>query len=524
MTRNLRSNSFNSLWRIQLVSLIVMLLLSVGNFQTQEQTAYAQGSICTDRPANERSTPPATIWVEVETHYSEWGETGPVEKEVTFDFYISGVLLGELGDSPDDITNANLPSNNGLWEDAVLEAMAVAIRSFTWFRLNYAGQFPDPYDPHAITRDNTNQCGFWDEKIDSGQQINAQTFRPFQAGVSQAIKDHYFDIVTQHVPNIYLVEANGTHPIDAQYRATVGENSDPGGKSYLVSIFDPISAGDTDPTNASGMGQWGAQRWAMGLNDNNVRFPRWESYEQVLFHYYANAHLKVVNGAILTPAYRWNPLTVNWSGGAVDPPTMYSGNTYNVTLHLQNSGEAEWGSDVKLVYYWLRNGSRVTNSTLVDVDNLDEGDDDNNKNLSVHVPGSFQNGEAVTLMIDLRRTGDSSGRYFSNRESSRPWFNLRYNLCLGGDCLSYLPIILKGHTPPAPCSHNQQLIVNNGFENGYPPTPWVEVSPYQIVYNGVSAHSGSWHAYMAGYPNANDKLYQNFGLGHCLGHSEAGLG
>lgn len=250
----------------------------------------------------------------------------------------------------------------------------------------------------------------------------------------------------------------------------------------------------------------------MGLNDNNIRFPRWESYQQILFHYYSNAHLRVVNGAILTPAYRWNPLTIDWGGGAVDPPTMYSGGTYNVTLHLQNSGEAEWGSDVKLVYYWLRNGSRVTNSTLVDVDNLDEGDDDNNKNLPVYVPSSFQNGEAVTLVIDLRRTGDGSGRYFSNRESSRPWFDLRYNLCLGGDCISYLPIILKGYTPPVPCPHNQQLIVNSSFEAGRPPTPWVENSPYQIVYNGAGAHSGNWHAYMAGYSNANDKLYQNVNL------------
>lgn len=259
MTRNLSLTLFNFLWHISVV-LVVILLLFIGNFQTQEQTVYAQGSICTDRPANERSTPPSTVWVEIETHYNEFNRSDPFAQSFSFDFYISGVLLGELGDSPDDITNANLPSNNGLWEDAALEAMAVAIRSFTWFRLNYAGQFPDPYDPHAITLDGTNQCGFWDEKIDNGQQINAQTFRPFQQGVSQAIKDHYSDIVTQHVPKIYLVEANGTNPIDAQYRATVGENSDPGGKSYLISIFDPISAGDTDPTNASGMGQWGAQR------------------------------------------------------------------------------------------------------------------------------------------------------------------------------------------------------------------------------------------------------------------------
>jgi hypothetical protein len=78
-----------------------------------------------------------------------------------------------------------------------LEALAVAVRSFTWFRLNNVSQFPDPADPPFITLAGVNQCGFYD--------TGAQTFRPHYQGVSQAIKDHYNEIVTQHAPNIYLV-------------------------------------------------------------------------------------------------------------------------------------------------------------------------------------------------------------------------------------------------------------------------------------------------------------------------------
>lgn len=50
-------------------------------------------------------------------------------------------LLGELGAQP----LPHLPSDNDHWEGMTLEAMAVAIRTFTWFRLNYAGQLLDPH-------------------------------------------------------------------------------------------------------------------------------------------------------------------------------------------------------------------------------------------------------------------------------------------------------------------------------------------------------------------------------------------
>jgi hypothetical protein len=37
--------------------------------------------------------------------------------------------------------------------------------------------------------------------------------------------------------------------------------------NYLISIFDPISAEDNPLYFHPGMGQWGAQCWAIGLND-----------------------------------------------------------------------------------------------------------------------------------------------------------------------------------------------------------------------------------------------------------------
>jgi hypothetical protein len=149
------------------------------------------------------------------------------------------------------------------------------------------------------------------------------------------------------------------------------------------------------------------------------------------------------------------------------------------------------------------------------VNNLVEGDDDDSVNLSVQVPSSFEVGDALRLVIDLRRTGDGSGLYFSNRETGRPWFDLTYSLCLGGECKTHLPLVLKNYRPPISCPHGQALILNGDFEAGYPPTPWIEYSAadYQLVYEGAAgAHTGDWHAFLAGYPNADDRIYQFFVL------------
>ena len=446
MNQNTRHSLRTVSQRIKIVGFMLLFIVFIGNTQLTDQQAYAQGAICADRPVSERGIPPSSIWVELETYYGEWGEIGPIAKEVTFDFYIAGVLLGELGDSPDNITNANLPSINGLWADAALEALAVAVRSFTWFRLNYAGQFPDPYDPHAITLDNTNQCGFWDEKIEGGQQINAQTFRPYQDGVSQTIRDHYNVIVTQHVPNIYMVEGNGTHPIDAQYRATVGVVSDDGNKPYLIPIHDPISAGDGNPTNASGMGQWGAQRWAMGLSDNGTQYQKWESYQQILTHYYTGIHLRDTDGNRITPEYRWNAHWITWyDTGNILPPPMVPGNSYTFYVSMQNTGVFSLTSSTRWAYQWktpdgviVSQGNAVSgNPTLDPGDSMSFG-----YYLPVQpptTPGTYH------LLIDIQVQNGQGYEYFYNREPNRPWYPVEYVCVIGNgdDGDIYLPIVMK---------------------------------------------------------------------------------
>lgn len=479
--------------------------------------AQAQVPICVDRPDDQKATPPAMVWVEVGwDHLDDWevmGETRPFAREFPLDFYVAGVLIGEMGPNP-AAGNATLPANDNRWEDASLEAMGVAIRSFTWFRLNYAGQYGDP---HEITLDNTNQCGFWDYKVESGQQINAQVFRPYYVDVPETTRSHYHAIVAR-VADLYLVNQTGTHPIDAEYRSTTGEYSlDVADRDYLESVYDPVSAIDASGS-APGMGQWGAQRWAMGLDragDTGVEYPRWEHFQQILFHYYTGVNLRTVNNlqadGIQSPTYRWNPLQVDWGGGETTPPTMFPGNSYNVTLLSQNTGAIDWGDEIELVAYWLVNNRAVGTVQTIDVANLVQGDGKPTHQITnwpITVPSELQVGDATTLVFDLRNTNDPDGVYFSNRETAagRRWWPLQYTVCVGGVCNLYLPTVLRNHFV---CPEGKELIQNGGFEQGA--VGWVENAPAPIIRDLtiIAPHTGDWAAWLGGYNNANDVLYRD---------------
>ncbi|HVB76043.1 MAG TPA: protease pro-enzyme activation domain-containing protein [Ktedonobacteraceae bacterium] len=64
-------------------------------------------------------------------------------------------------------------------------------------------------------------------------------------------------------------------------------------------------------------------------------------------------------------------------------------------------------------------------------------------------------------------------------------------------------------TTPSPTPAPASIIQNGGFENGQ--TPWQESSSggYQIIQN-LNAHSGSNSAYLCGYSNCDDRIYQTF--------------
>jgi len=233
-----------------------IVLLSMGiSLAWNTQTTFAQTPVCQDRPLADHATPPDTVWVEVDIHYEEAGSPRPFARSFTFDNYVTGVLIGELGPNPaaseaPGQANPHLPDNNNAWEDTTLKAMAVAIRSFAWYRYNYAGQYL-----HETTLVTPHQCAFYD--------TTPQVFRPFSRDVEPEVRTHYGNIVTPTVANTYLVYGNGQNPIEAQYRSTGGELSqDVAQWDYLESIYDPVSHQDVGSGIGLGSGARNAGRWA----------------------------------------------------------------------------------------------------------------------------------------------------------------------------------------------------------------------------------------------------------------------
>ena len=105
--------------RLALVILCIVTGLLVASGVTQHRVA-AQDPICVDRPDDQKATPPGTVWVEIGyKHLTDWeGETKPFAREFSLDFYVAGVLIGEMGPNP-AAGNVTLPANDNKWEDDV---------------------------------------------------------------------------------------------------------------------------------------------------------------------------------------------------------------------------------------------------------------------------------------------------------------------------------------------------------------------------------------------------------------------
>jgi len=189
------------------------------------------------------------------------------------------------------------------------------------------------------------------------QAIAARTYVYFRHGLTinnstqyQVFVPYYFDTLTsaqqqrvdEAVSDVwYMTLPNSTDPIDALYGADNGATTLQGSTSYLKSVPDPISAayGSPNGTLNGGMSSRGASRWGFGHTssrgpdyETSPNYPhdsngdgdfwsvRYDWARQILTHYYTGIHIRDASGTILTPAYRWVPLSVTWSEDC--PPSM----------------------------------------------------------------------------------------------------------------------------------------------------------------------------------------------------------
>ncbi len=326
-----------------LVPRLAMLFLTFGLSLRFTNPVGAQGLTpqCT--------TPPSQIYVN--RMYNRDNLEDPQFVLVDFeDNYVVGVLEGEMAPTARYCRVVR-------WHSNALKAGAIAARNW------------GAYWCHKWTFDNT-PFGTIQGVYDSANEGD-QEYHPGHSGDTARYQQ-----VVADTRGVYMTY-NDTL-IDAEYRAENGEYTNPepgdcpgipGGwpEPYLKGVHDPISTGATRSQaacNSVGLGQCGAQRWATGNfltdgDDSTAYSVMWVDELQILAHYYTAVEFQ---GRDTEQWYRWNCL---YNGA---PVWMYPGQTTNMQVQMQNTGQAHWlvaGAGVPdLCYRWhdkVANYAPITN-------------------------------------------------------------------------------------------------------------------------------------------------------------------
>lgn len=312
-----------------------------------------------------------------------------------------------------------------------------------------------------------------------GNDSNYQVFIPytFEQWLDFNIPDNLYNLcqstnlnqaqltVCNAVESRYYISYYGDEPAQAEftsdvYNATVtdtGQEYSP----YIHSVQDPIST-SCDSNNFGplmGMSQEGASRWARGHECSYSTAPvlpgntagsnwsiRWYYPEQILFHYYTSVNLRNVNNgnAIISPAYRWNPLKLVTSGRC--PPNMYRGQRCTFTFTVQNTGTTTWQSSqpIYLGYHGWDSLTKMRSEQITLLPkNVPPGD---TVVLSINItpPSSLLRGQSYVLRFEmgLETPPDNSWEGFSTLEPGRPWITHDIAVCIEG-CRISMPIIIN---------------------------------------------------------------------------------
>lgn len=202
--------------------------------------------------------------------------------------------------------------------------------------------------------------------------------------------------------------------------------------SYLIKVEDPISAqGLSNPAcnaknngNSStpgddfgkvwGMSQKSATRWSLGnqcttIDGNEVWPVKWNDYRQILAHYYTGIDIVNASGAKVAPNDRWNLLNHNI------PSQMNAGQTYNVSMMIQNTSTSNWGDNdvVILGYQWTLGDQPINSQNWRELGSVPSAISGESKEFIVPNIVAPSTGGEYTLHLDLRR---QNGTWFSEAD------------------------------------------------------------------------------------------------------------
>lgn len=270
--------------------------------------------------------------------------------------------------------------------------------------------------------------------------------------VCQAVSSHYYIAREYNNPANLPAFSEFTADVFAQTQNHPELSRFP----YLAGVVDPISTAcdaNNFGSNLAGLSQEGANRWVRGHECSRPYAPvipgndpgdtwsvRWNSVQQVLFHYYTDVHLRDASGNLLSASYRWNPLQI--TGIPVIPN---SGSIYSIYLQIQNVGTEEFVCDFPYVSYslkyrWNKTGhTEVISSTGMNLCGLGEGKAQG-ETLSLQVP-SWGPGP-YTLDFDVYAyTPYTSYSSFWFSDFNWPAYQLR--LCVDEPCKVHFPMVAR---------------------------------------------------------------------------------
>lgn len=119
---------------------------------------------------------------------------------------------------------------------------------------------------------------------------------------------------------------------------------------------------------------------------------------------------------------------------------------------------------------------------------------------------------SVTAGSGCAWSATSDSTWLTTSSSASGNGTLTYSVAANGGAIRVGNITVGGQrftvTQQAPLSTGTNLVSNAGFEQGT--AAWTETATggYPIITNGSRAHAGSWYAWLGGYDNAVDTLYQ----------------
>lgn len=345
---------------------------------------------------------------------------------------------------PDVVSQEMGPS----YEPAALQALAIAARSFIWWYKE---------NDEATIENSTRRQAFIPLKFDS-LNLTATPNSPYNPCASTNLNADQTRICAAVAPQHYLAQSGVDAPARAEHFSDVVGQTAPGSdKDYLASVVDPISTAcgaTNDISNHWGMSQRGANRWARGNQchlDSWGDTPwsvAWSSPTQILVHYYTGVHVRDASNdnTILSPANRWNPLSINWGTPNNHPPIMVRGGSYTVMVRVQNTSIADWttnGQDWALSYHWAKTGHGDIDSTKRDwiVGTVSKGDPPYNFVLTINDRPDWGRG-AYTLKFDMVLRTYGRDYWFSRDFVGSNW--MTYDVEVQGEYPVFLPVVLNG--------------------------------------------------------------------------------